>query len=259
MNGTFGRRLLLVLFAFLAVGCSAAQVRTDPAAAPPKKPVEEVVKEDVTYAIDAYDPWEGMNRRIYKFNAKFDKYVYLPVVNAYRFITPGFVRTGVSNFFSNLNDVNNLANSFLQFKGNEAATTAFRIVVNSTVGLAGLVDVATNMGIKKHEEDFGQTLGFYCVATGPYLVLPILGPSTLRDTGGLVVDGAGQYALRDEIIDQLDMDDSEEAQLKGGVSLLNAIDTRHQQEFRYYETGSPFEYDLIRMLYLQKRELQIGD
>jgi phospholipid-binding lipoprotein MlaA len=119
--------------------------------------------------------------------------------------------------------------------------------------------VADYVGIKKHEEDFGQTLGFYGVGSGPYLVLPILGPSSLRDGVGTAVDAVAFYALKDELIDELDMDDSDEDLLKWGLFALDAIDQRHKHDFRYYETGSPFEYELIRMLYLQKRVLEIND
>ena len=175
--------MLLTVFVFLA-GCGTAPVRKEPEI-PAKRPVSQYVKPDVTYAIDAYDPWEPMNRRIYNFNAIFDNYVFLPVVSGYEFMLPGFVRTGVTNFFNNLTEVTNLMNSLLQFKFVKAVNTFGRICINTTVGIGGLIDVATlNDGIERENEDFGQTLGFYGLGPGPYLVLPILGPSNVRDTAG---------------------------------------------------------------------------
>ena len=139
--------MLLVVFVFLA-GCGTAPVRKEPEI-PAKRPVSEYVKPDVTYAVDAYDPWEGMNRRIYNFNAIFDNYVFLPVVNAYEFVLPVFVQKGITNFFNNLNEVTNLMNSLLQFKFEKAVNTFGRIMINTTVGLGGLIDVATlNDGIR---------------------------------------------------------------------------------------------------------------
>lgn len=247
--------LLLVCLALLA-SCAAAPVKTE-LEVPPKYPASEVLREDAAYAIDAYDPWEGMNRRIYRFNYYFDKYLYLPVVNAYEFITPDFVETGVSNFFDNLTEVTNLTNTLLQGKGGGALTTTGRFLLNSTVGVAGLFDVATSVGLKRQKEDFGQTLGVYGLGNGPYLVLPVLGPSTLRDTGGIVVDAVVYNLMVSAIIDEMDMKSSEEDLVSLGLSLAFAIDKRHRESFRYYQTGSPFEYELIRMLYIRARQILV--
>jgi len=119
------------------------------------------------------------------------------------------------------------------------------------------MDVVTPLNDLKQKEDFGQTLGFYGLHSGPYLVLPIFGPSTLRDTGGLVVDTAAYSIMIDEILDEIIDDNDDEDLAKMGLTLVDAIDMRHQQSFRYYATGSPFEYDLIRMLYLSTRKFQI--
>ena len=250
------RGLTLLLLAVLSYGCAAVPVQKD-AEPPAKYPVSEIVKDDVTYPIDAYDPWEGMNRRIYKFNAIFDNYVFLPVVSAYEFITPDPVEDMVSNFFNNLHEVTTLINSLLQFKGGKSGLTLSRMLVNTTVGIGGLFDVATKVDVPKQNEDFGQTLGLYGMGPGPYIVLPVFGPSTLRDSGGLAVDMVTYSLLLHALIEELDMDHPEEDILKWGLTVLDAIDTRHQQKFRYYATGSPFEYDLIRMLYLEKRILDI--
>ncbi len=250
--------MLLAVFLFLA-GCGTAQVRKEPEI-PAQRPVSEYVKPGVTYAIDAYDPWEPMNRRIYNFNAIFDNYVFLPVVNAYEFVLPGFAQTGISNFYHNLTEVTNLMNSLLQFKFVKAVNTFGRIAINTTVGLGGLIDVATlNDGIKREDEDFGQTLGFYGLGPGPYLVLPILGPSNLRDTAGLGVDTLVYSLMMQELIGHLGLDNTQEDVLNYSLSVVYAIDKRHNEPFRYFKTGSPFEYDLIRKLYLIKRQFQIDN
>jgi len=250
--------MLLTAFIFLA-GCGTAPVRKEPEI-PAKYPVSEYVKRDVTYAIDAYDPWEPMNRRIYIFNAIFDNYVFLPVVSGYEFVLPVFARKGITNFFDNLTEVTNLMNALLQFKFVKAVNTFGRICINTTVGLGGLIDVATlNDGIQREEEDFGQTLGFYGLGPGPYLVLPILGPSDLRDTTGLVVDTVVYSLMVGELINLTGLGSPEDAILNYSLSAIYAIDKRSNEPFRYYKTGSAFEYDLIRKLYLIKRQFQIDN
>jgi phospholipid-binding lipoprotein MlaA len=146
------------------------------------------LRAEVEYPLAIYDPLEPFNRRVYKFNALFDEYVFLPLVDTYEFIAPQVVESAISNFFSNLSEITVFINSLLQTKFARMATTGARFVINSTVGLAGLWDPATRLGIKRQREDFGQTLGFYGLGPGPYLVLPILGPSNLRDGTGWLVD-----------------------------------------------------------------------
>jgi len=250
--------MLLTVFVFLT-GCGTAPVRKEPEI-PAKRPVSEYVKPDVTYAIDAFDPWEPMNRRIYNFNAIFDNYVFLPVVRGYEFVLPGFAQTGISNFFNNLTEVTNLMNSLLQFKFVKAVNTFGRIAINTTVGIGGLIDVATlNDGIMRENEDFGQTLGFYGMGPGPYLVLPILGPSNVRDTAGLVVDSVVYSLMVGELIGHLGLDNTQEDVLNYSLTAIYAIDKRHTEPFRYFKTGSPFEYELIRKLFLIKRQFQIDN
>jgi phospholipid-binding lipoprotein MlaA len=126
------------------------------------------------------------------------------------------------------------------------------------VGLAGLIDVAAMKdGIERENEDFGQTLGFYGLGPGPYLVLPILGPSSVRDTTGLVVDTVAYNVAMNQLFDQFAIYNTERDVLNWGLTALYAIDKRHTESFRYFMTGSPFEYDLIRKLYLIKRQFQI--
>jgi phospholipid-binding lipoprotein MlaA len=137
---------------------------------------------------DPSDPLEPLNRGIHSFNESVDKAVIKPVAQGYDTVVPGFAKTGVRNFFSNLNDVTVLANDILQLKLEHSASDFLRLSINSTFGFFGLLDIATEMGLRKRNEDFGQTLGYWGVGTGPYLVLPFLGPSTFRDTLGYVVD-----------------------------------------------------------------------
>jgi phospholipid-binding lipoprotein MlaA len=137
---------------------------------------------------DPRDPLEPLNRGIYKFNDVVDKAVLKPVATGYKEAMPDLVRSAVGNFFSNLDDVLVLLNDLLQFKLDRAASDISRLIWNTTVGIAGLIDVATPMDLPKHNEDFGQTLGYWGIGNGPYLVLPFYGPSTLRDTVGTVVD-----------------------------------------------------------------------
>lgn len=134
------------------------------------------------------DPLEGLNRGTYAFNDALDRAVLKPVAKGYQAITPQFVRSGVSNAFMNLGEVATAFNSLLQGNAGNAASDVGRFLVNSTLGVLGLFDVATPMGLEKHNEDFGQTLGKWGVGSGPYLVLPLMGPSTLRDASGRVVD-----------------------------------------------------------------------
>ncbi|WP_256582236.1 VacJ family lipoprotein [Pseudomonas sp. MYb185] len=201
-------------------------------------------------ALKVHDPIEGFNRRVYRFNGQFDDYVYLPVVNAYETVTPRFVRRGVSNVFANLADVPNLANSLAQGKFQKGGRTTARLLFNSTLGVLGLFDVAKAMGLPQESEDFGQTLGFYGVPTGPYLVLPLLGPSTLRDATGKAVD----WSIEDAAAF---LDNRHYMNDNPWAYGLYAINLRYINGFRYGSLDSPFEYDQIRYLYIKLRELQI--
>ena len=134
------------------------------------------------------DPYESFNRSMFEFNEGADKYAFKPVAQGYDFIMPGFASKGVSNFFNNIDDIVVFFNQLLQFKMTEAVATSARFVFNTTFGIFGLIDVATDMDLPKQNEDFGQTLAVWGVGSGPYLVLPLIGPSTVRDTAGLAVD-----------------------------------------------------------------------
>ena len=248
--------LLALCLAFSLAGCA-----TTAATLPPEEPamhsVSEVQDEYVVKGTDV-DPWVGFNRSVYKFNYHLDKYVLLPVVTGYEFITPTLVQDGVSNVFSNLLELRNLSNCIFQLKGTQTLTTLGRFLTNSTLGLAGIFDVATNMGMAKQAEDFGQTLGYWGLNTGPYMVLPLFGPSNVRDTGGIVVDAGIRYAITSAFFNSVgNMSDGTENTIKNSMTVLEAIDKRHLEKFRYYGSDYPFEYEMVRFLAAKQRELQV--
>ena len=248
------RRSCPLVLAFSALmilaGCA-----TTPASRGPEIPARHTVAEiDDERVAFIPDPWQRFNRRMYRFNYNFDRYVYLPVVNAYETIVPNFMQTGVSNFFNNLADFRSMYNSLLQGKGGSTGDSFGRFVANTTVGVGGLFDVATPMGIQKHNEDFGQTLGVWGAGPGPYVVLPILGPNTVRSTAGFAVDTGVSMAITNRL-DPWQGSDGHTAEVV--YYSLKAIDLRHQENFRYFESGYPFEYYIVRFLYRQKREFAI--
>lgn len=197
------------------------------------------------------DPLEGLNRGIYKFNDVADKAVIKPVAGAYKAVLPSPVRSGVNNFFSNLGTFVTLINDLLQFKFSKAMDDAGRFAINTTFGIAGLVDVASMDNVPKHNEDFGQTLGHWGVGNGAYLVLPILGPSTIRDTGGLVVDTA--------LFDPLGYVDS--ARIRNQAYLVKMVDKRSQYlpASDLLDEAALDPYVFMRDAYLQRRENQVQD
>lgn len=134
------------------------------------------------------DPFEPFNRGVYKFNENLDKAVLRPTARVYRAVLPSFVRQSVGNVFSNVGDVRAVLNNTLQGKFTTAYSDFGRVVINSTLGMFGLFDIATEAGIERHQEDFGQTLGWWGIPDGPFIMLPLFGPSSVRDTGGFVVD-----------------------------------------------------------------------
>ncbi|MBA2778652.1 MlaA family lipoprotein [Billgrantia kenyensis] len=193
------------------------------------------------------DPWEGFNRQVFAFNEAVDRAVLKPVARGYRTVTPQPVQTGVGNFFSNLGEIRTALNSLLQGKPANAGRATSRFVINSTVGIAGLWDFATHMGITVRDEDFGQTLGVWGVAEGPYLVLPFLGPSTVRDTAGLPLDTVTYpvyYVENDKV--------------RYGLTALRVIDLRagflDQEELIRGD-----RYVFIRDAYLQRRRFEVSD
>lgn len=137
---------------------------------------------------DPRDPFEKFNRTVFRFNETLDKAALKPLAEGYRTITPVFIQSGIRNFFSNLDDVTVFANDSLQLKGKAAVNDLLRVTFNTSLGILGLIDVASEIGLKKRDQDFGVTLGYWGVGEGPYLVLPVLGPSSLRDASGRLID-----------------------------------------------------------------------
>jgi phospholipid-binding lipoprotein MlaA len=225
---------------------------------PAKRPISEHVDPDREYVMDRVsDPFEGFNRRMYRFNYHFDRFVFLPIVKVYSTILPDFAEKGVSNFFNNVREIKSFYNSVLQWQGKSSVDTAARFGINTTIGIVGVWDPATRMGIQKHPEDFGQTLGHWGVGNGPFIVWPIFGPSNLRDTTGLVVDRiAMDKIIYNGILRHKSDNTKDQVKFYGGI--LNAIDTRHRTAFRYHGTGSPFEYELIKLFYTEGRHMSIN-
>lgn len=197
-------------------------------------------------ASDAADPWEGVNRVVFGFNEKLDRYVAKPVAKAYQAVTPQPVDNAITRFFNNLASPITLVNQLLQGKPAAAAGTTARLIWNSTVGLGGLFDVAAKMGVPREKEDFGQTLAVWGVGSGPYLVLPVLGPSTVRDTVGRVGDIAPDprnYVNRDVAL---------------GATALDLTDTRADL-LAAEKAIEGDRYLFIRDYYLQQRAFAIAD
>lgn len=196
------------------------------------------------------DPFEPFNRQVYAFNSDLDTKVVKPVAESYDRHVPVPIKTSVSNFFSNLNDLIVLLNDVLQLKGRQAASDTLRLSVNTVFGLAGLFDIATPAGLPKHDEDFGQTLGYWGVQPGPYLVLPFFGPSDIRDTGGLLVD------LRVDPLWNVRSQDTEVAAI-----LLKTVDTRAGllKASRVFEQAALDPYIFLRDAYLQRRRNLVYD
>ena len=202
------------------------------------------------FIADQADPLEAFNRRMYHFNYEIERIVITPIVNTYKFITPDFVENRVSNFFKNAKVLNTMANSAFQFKGRKSMRALGRFTINTVLGLGGIFDVASKMGMPKPYEDFGLTLAYYGVGRGPYLILPILGPTYLRDAFGMGVDSV--MAGKIDIYHKMSLFNSTNA----GFSILRGIDMRKNIDFHYHQTNSPFEYEYVRYLYSKYRGIQ---
>jgi phospholipid-binding lipoprotein MlaA len=194
-----------------------------------------------------YDPWERLNRFTYRFNARFDDAVFRPAANAYLRI-PSPIRSGVHNFFGNLSEIDSVINYALQWRLKLGARSLGRFVINSTVGVGGLFDVAARFKLPGAPTGLSATLGKWGMHPGPYLVIPFLGPSTLRDGLGFLGDYGTSY--------EIDVAKLYRGNVSWGLGGLNALDQRSNVSFRYYSTGSPFEYENIRFLYVRKRLIE---
>jgi len=196
------------------------------------------------------DPFESYNRAMFKFNDGLDEYVMRPVARGYDAVLPGPVKTGVSNFFSNLGDIFVIINDLLQFKFKQAVSDTTRFVVNSTLGLYGLFDISTPMGMEKHHEDFGQTLATWGIGEGPYIVLPFFGPKTMRGTAGFVIESS-----YDPVYD-IENDD-----VMWGTVVLRAIDERYKLlgASRVVDQAALDKYSFVRDAFLQHRRNLVHD
>ena len=210
---------------------------------------------------DQNDPFESYNRAIYEFNDSLDKYVLKPVAEGYDAITPNPVQKGISNFFSNLDDVLVLINDILQLKPTQAASDTGRIIINSTFGLLGLIDWASDIGLEKHNEDFGQTLGYWGTPSGPYFMLPFLGPSTIRDTSGLVVDSTYFDPIYKELHEDFPPPSRENETAVWGMTVLNKVDIRAKllKAEKVLDEAALDRYTYIREAYLQSRQNKVYD
>ncbi|MES2037050.1 MAG: VacJ family lipoprotein [Pseudomonadota bacterium] len=237
---------LLLLASVLLTGCSTVSVEKIKDKA---DQTLDVLSTKTNIGKNPRDPLEGFNRAMFSFNDTVDTAVVKPVAQAYRAATPSFVQTGIGNFFSNIGDVWNAVNNLLQGRVNDSATDVMRFAVNTTIGIGGLIDIGSAAGMPKHNEDFGQTLGRWGVKSGPYLVLPVFGPSTVRDAIAMPVDMRGDlwYYKRPMYI-------------KNIGSVVRLVDKRAS----VLDAGSLLEeaaldkYVFFRDAYLQRRAGQVS-
>jgi phospholipid-binding lipoprotein MlaA len=196
------------------------------------------------------DPLEPFNRGVYHLNDAVDRAVLKPVATVYRDVLPSPIRTGVNNFFSNLQDAWSVVNSALQLKGEAAANNLVRFGVNTFLGLGGVLDIASEMRIERHTEDFGQTLGYWGVGAGPYLVLPLLGPSTVRDTAALPVDAQGNL-----------VSGISDVATRNSATVLNLLDRRARllDATQLLDQVALDPYTFTRDAHLQRRRNSVYD
>lgn len=206
-----------------------------------------------TYSSDN-DPLEPMNRAIFGFNEIVDDNILEPVAKGYRYVTPDPVERSVSHFFNNLGEINTIINSALQMKLDKTITSSSRLVINSTVGVLGLFDVATSLGIQREREDFGQTLGFYGISSGPYLVLPFFGPSSFRDAPGFYADVMMEKSIS-PVYTELHHEERQ------AIQATNVIDTRANllKATKILDTAAKDKYIFLRESYLQRRAKLVTD
>lgn len=206
-----------------------------------------VQAQDDVQEIPNKDPFESVNRVIFDFNDGLDSYFLRPVAKGYHFVMPEFAERGVGNFFANLSDANSAANAVLQGRFGNAAEGSGRFLVNSTLGLLGFFDVASRMGLKSHRTDFGHTLASWGLPSGPYLMVPLFGPRTIRSGTGSIFD---TYALPQSHIDNVPLRNS-----LYGLEIIDARASLLQTD----ELLSGDRYIFIRDAYLQQREVLVND
>lgn len=193
------------------------------------------------------DPWEGFNRPVFRFNDTLDTYALKPVAQGYQAVTPQFLEEGVRNVFGNIGDVGNLANNLLQGKLHDAGVDTGRLIFNTTFGLLGFFDVARQMGLQKSDEDFGQTLGVWGLNSGPYVVIPLLGPSSVRDAAGKLPDSfLDPYPYMSHV------------PTRNVTRAIEVVDGRARL-LSAEKLVSGDKYVFIRNAYLQSREFKVRD
>ena len=194
-----------------------------------------------------HDPWMRLNQHFFSINDYFDQLLLRPIALSYTNLTPRFVQVGVGNVFDNLQDVNVAINDFLQFKIDEGLSDSGRIIINSTIGVGGFLDVATSMGLYRNEEDFGQTLGVWGFEAGPYLFLPVFGASNLRDSVGMMIDALFNPIRYIENIES-----------RYTLYLADELDFRSSL-LAYDELIIGDRYLFVREAYIQNREYVVDD
>jgi phospholipid-binding lipoprotein MlaA len=237
------RLVAIGLVAAMLAGCAAESVSIR--GVPAENPVPLTAAD--APSMYTYDPWERLNRFTYRFNARFDDAVFRRAANAYLRL-PSPIRSGVHNFFGNLSEVDSVINYVLQWRLKLGVRSLGRFVINSTVGAGGLFDVAARFKLPGAPTGLSATLGKWGMHPGPYLVIPFLGPSTLRDGLGFLGDYGASY--------EIDVAKLYRGNVSWGLGAVNAVDQRSNVSFRYYSTGSPFEYENIRFLYVRKRLIE---
>lgn len=200
---------------------------------------------------DPRDPFEGFNRGVYSFNQSMDQALFDPLGKVYQAITPDLVDQGVTNFFSNLGDIAVVVNDLLQFKIDQALSDATRFIFNSTIGIFGFFDVSSHIDLPKHDEDFGQTLAYWGIGAGPYLMVPFFGPTTVRDATGFVVDAG--------ILNPVFYIDDDA--LKASLLSLNYIDFKADllSAKKLLGDAALDEYEFLKSAYFEKRKNLIND
>jgi phospholipid-binding lipoprotein MlaA len=228
--------LILVVIALALGGCSTTQVQGGPGGQPVSKA----------------DPWENWNRKVFALNDGLDRAVLKPVATGYAAVMPQFVRTGVDNFFGNFGDAWSAVNNVLQGKGQPAFEDVVRVTTNTVIGFFGILDIASEFGLKHRNEDFGQTLGHWGVGPGPYVVLPVLGPSTLRDTAALPVDR--YYASPTNLLGLSGLE-------AAGITTLQVVNTRANLlgASKLLDGITLDKYTFIRDAHLQRRRNAVYD
>lgn len=242
-NDGLGRLVSITVIAALLVGCATSKA--------PDNATESAAATEVADGESTGDPLEGVNRRIFAFNEGVDEYALEPAANAWIAVTPAQIRRNVGNFFDNVGAPGQVLNNLLQAKGEAAATEAARFFVNTTIGVAGLFDVASGVGLKTRPEDFGQTLGVWGVDSGPYLMLPLLGPSSTRDVSRYPV------SWYTDVLTYVSLDTATQIGLTG----LNIVNTRAQlgRAISIRDEAALDPYAFTRSSYQQQRRSQIYD